>query len=281
VIGLRSAWPGLDWQGGEGGRVVSIYLVLILGAAVSARALWAQTPSSPLAFRQESNLPPQIKQPAPDLTPEMRGDILMARKMYREAIEMYSSAGLDSAIIANKVGIAYHQLMELDMARKNYERAIRLDPKYSEAVNNLGTIFYARKSYRKAVSYYNRALKLKPNSASIYSNLGTAQFARKKYKQALEAYDIALSLDPEVFEHRGTQGVLLQERSVEERAKFHFYLAKTYAKAGAIDRALVYIRKSLEEGFKERDKFQNEPEFAKLQDLPEFKQIMAAEPRVL
>jgi tetratricopeptide (TPR) repeat protein len=148
-------------------------------------------------------------------------------------------------------------------------------------VNNLGTIFYARKSYRKAVSYYNRALKLKPNSASIYSNLGTAQFARKKYKQALEAYDIALSLDPEVFEHRGTQGVLLQERSVEERAKFHFYLAKTYAKAGAIDRALVYIRKSLEEGFKERDKFQNEPEFAKLQDLPEFKQIMAAEPRVL
>lgn len=205
----------------------------------------------------------------------------MARKMYREAIETYSGAGLDSAIIANKVGIAHHQLMELDPARKNYERAIRLDPKYSEAVNNLGTIFYARKSYRKAVSYYNRALKLKPNSASIYSNLGTAQFARKKYKQALEAYDIALSLDPEVFEHRGTQGVLLQERSVEERAKFHFYLAKTYAKAGAIDRALVYIRKSLEEGFKERDKFQNEPEFAKLQDLPEFKQIMAAEPRVL
>ena len=256
--------------------MVSIYLVLILAAVV-----WAQAPSSPLAFRQENNIPPQVKQPAPDLTPEMRGDILMARKMYREAVEMYSTVGSDSAIIANKIGIAYHQLMELDLARKNYERALRLDPKYSEAVNNLGTIFYARKSYRKAVSYYNRALKLKPNSASIYSNLGTAQFARKKYKQALEAYDTALSLDPEVFEHRGTQGVLLQERSVEERAKFHFYLAKTYAKAGAVDRALLYIRKSLEEGFKERDKFQSEPEFAKLQDLPEFKELMAAEPRVL
>ena len=173
----------------------------------------------------------------------MRGDILMARKMYREAVEVYSTAGSDSAIIANKIGIAYHQMMELDLARRNYERAVKLDPKYSEAVNNLGTIFYARKNYRKAVSYYNRALKMKPNSASIYSNLGTAQFARKKYKQALEAYDTALSLDPEVFEHRGTQGVLLQERSVEERAKFHFYLAKTYAKAGAIDRALTYIRK--------------------------------------
>ena len=103
--------------------MVSIYLVLILAAVVWAR------PSSPLAFRQENNIPPQVKQPAPDLTPEMRGDIPMARKMYREAVEMYSSVGSDSAIIANKIGIAYHQLMELDLARKNYERALRLDPK--------------------------------------------------------------------------------------------------------------------------------------------------------
>jgi tetratricopeptide (TPR) repeat protein len=256
--------------------MVSMYLVLILAAAA-----WAQAPSSPLAFRQENNVPSQLTQPKPELTPEMRGDILMARKMYREAVEVYSTAGANSAIIANKTGIAYHQMMELDLARRNYERALKLDPKYSEAVNNLGTIFYARKNYRKAVKYYNRALKLKPNSASIYSNLGTAQFARKKYKQALEAYDTALSLDPEVFEHRGTQGVLLQERSVEERAKFHFYLAKTYAKAGVIERALTYMRKSLEEGFKERDKFQTEPEFAKLQELPEFKELMASEPRVL
>lgn len=241
-------------------------------------AAWAQDPTSPLAFRQEK---PRPAQPAATLTPEMRGDILMARKMYRDAVEMYSTAGLNSAIIVNKIGIAYHQMLELDLARKSYERAIKLDKKYSEAVNNLGTIHYARKSYRRAVSQYNKALKLKPESASIYSNLGTAQFARKKYKQALEAYDKALALDPEVFEHRGSHGVLLQERSVQERAKFHFYLAKTYAKAGAVDRALAYIRKALEEGFKERDKFQSEPEFAGLKDNVEFQQLMTLEPRVL
>ena len=68
---------------------------------------------------------------------------------------------------------------------------------------------------------------------------------------------------------------------MQERAKFHFYLAKTYAKAGAVERALLYIRKSLEEGFKERDKFKEDPEFAELQELPEFQQLMALEPRVL
>jgi tetratricopeptide (TPR) repeat protein len=111
--------------------------------------------------------------------------------------------------------------------------------------------------------------------------LGTAYFARKKYKEAFETYQQALKLDPDVFEHRSSYGVLLQERNVEERSRFHFYLAKTYAKSGMTDRALLYIRKALEEGFKERNKFLEDPEFASLKDNPEFKQLMAQEPRVL
>jgi tetratricopeptide (TPR) repeat protein len=253
------------------------------GILFVAVVCWAQSQTSPLAYRQENipAVPSNTGTARPPITPEMRGDIQMARKMYREAVESYSAADTRSAVILNKMGIAYHQMLELDLARRSYEKAVRADSKYSEAVNNLGTIYYAKKNYRKAVSQYNKALKLKPASASIYSNLGTAQFARKKYKQATEAYETALRLDPEVFEHRGTHGVLLQERSIAERAKFHFYLAKTYAKAGSIDRALAYIRKALEEGFKEREKFQKEPEFAKLQELPEFQQLMALEPRVL
>ena len=88
-------------------------------------------------------------------------------------------------------------------------------------------------------------------------------------------------MDPEVFEHRSSYGVLLQERSVEERAKFHFYLAKTYAQAGMNERALLYIRKALEEGFKERDRLKEDPEFAALQELPEFQELLSLQPRVL
>ena len=58
-------------------------------------------------------------------------------------------------------------------------------------------------------------------------------------------------------------------------------MAKMYAKQGANDRALLYMRKALEEGFKERDKFQKEPEFAGLKELPEFKELLTLEPRVL
>jgi len=219
--------------------------------------------------------------PQPDITAEMRGDIAMARKDYRLAIDHYTSIVPESHISYNKIGIAYHQLMELDTAAKFYRRAIKAKRDYPEAINNLGAVYYAQRSYRRAVGQYNRALKLTPNSASIHSNLGTAWFARKNYEKASIEYQKALALDPDVFEHRSANGVLLQERSTGERAKFHYYLAKTYAKAGSHERALQYMRKALEEGFKERKKFVEEPDFAALQQLPEFQELLTLNPRVL
>jgi tetratricopeptide (TPR) repeat protein len=215
-----------------------------------------------------------------NLSFEQRGDIFMARKMYREAVETYQQAPT-SAILANKIGIAYHQLTFLPQARKQYEKAQKLDTKYAEAINNLGTVHYAQKNYRKAISQYKKALQLTPNSASIHSNLGTAYFARKKYGDAFREYQTALSLDPEVFEHRNSHGVLLQERSVDERAKFYFYLAKTYAKSGNTERALLYIRKSIENGFKERTKFAEDSDFKAMQPLAEFQELLKLETRAL
>lgn len=235
------------------------------------------------AENRETAIPniPSPNPPKPALTEEMRGDIFMARKMYREAIETYQEGPADSAVLMNKVGIAYHHLLDFASAKRYYERAIKLNASYAEAINNLGTVYYATKSHRRAVKQYKKALKISPHSASIYSNLGTAHFARRKYKDAAEAYQKALSLDPEVFEHRGGQGILLQERSVEERAKFYFYLSKTYAQAGMSERALLYMRKALEEGFRDRKKFVDDPEFAALQEMPEFQQLLEMEVRVL
>jgi tetratricopeptide (TPR) repeat protein len=215
------------------------------------------------------------------LSIETRGDIFMARKMYREAIDVFREDKSKNAVIANKIGIAYHQMQQLDNARKSYEQAIRLKPDYAEAINNLGTVYYARKSFGRAIRYYQRALKYTPKSASIYSNLGTAYFARKKYKEAMETYQTALKLDPNVFENHGSYGVLLEERSVEERAKFHFHLAKLYAQTGRNELALQYLRKALEEGFKDKKKMEEDPDFQAMRDLPEFKELLALEPRVL
>jgi len=223
----------------------------------------------------------QAEAPKPVLSAESRGDIFMARKMYREAIEAFGEGSPKDPVLRNKIGIANHQLMQLDIAKKYYEQAIKLKPNYSEAINNLGTVYYASKSYRRAISQYKKAIKLAPDSASIHSNLGTAYFARNQIELATVEFRTALTLDPNVFEHHSSYGVMLQERSVAEKAKFHYGLAALYAQDGRSDLAIQYLRKALEEGFKERKKLTEDPAFASLRELPEFKELLTLEPRVL
>ncbi len=218
--------------------------------------------------------------PRPVLSTQERGDIQMARKMYRDAIETYKQAP-ESAVIWNKIGIAYHQLSEINNAQKAYERSAKLDPKFVAAINNLGTIYYSKKNYRRAIGEYKRVLRMSPDSASTVANLGSAYFARKQYELASDSYQKALALDPEIFESRGGTGTVVQDRTVGDRPTFFYYMAKNYAKAGRNEQALNYIRKALEEGFKERKKFTEEPEFSQLQSDPEFQKLMTLEPKVL
>jgi tetratricopeptide (TPR) repeat protein len=194
---------------------------------------------------------------------------------------MYREGPQDSPVLANKIGIAFHQLMQLELAKKNYQKAIKLNPKYSEAINNLGTIYYAEKKYGRAIGLYKRALRYSEGSASVYANLGAAYFAKRDFKQAMQWYEDALRLDPDVFEHHSTFGTIMQERTIEERATFHLYLAKMYAKSGSNDRALIYLRKALEEGVKDREKIPAMPEFAVLKTSAEFKQLMLENPKPL
>ncbi len=252
-----------------------------LAACISAALGFAQTGTITPNSMVDSTRAAQAETPKPVLSAESRGDIFMARKMYREAIETFSEGSPKDPVLRNKIGIAHHQLMQLDIARKYYEQAIKLKPTYSEAVNNLGTVYYATKSYRRAISQYKKAIKLAPDSASIHSNLGTAYYARNLLPLANEEYRIALKLDPEVFEHHSSYGSLLQERSVQDRAKFHYMMAAIYAQEGRNELALQYLRKALEEGYKDRKKLPDDPAFAGLRETLEFKQLLTLEPRVL
>jgi tetratricopeptide (TPR) repeat protein len=255
-------------------------IALLLAAA---SVCYGQTPANPLLDGTKAPVAAPVPPAKPDLPPETRGDIFMARKMYREAIDAFRQGSAKDPILLNKIGIALHQLTQLDNARKSYERALKLKPDYIEAMNNIGTVYYAKKSYRRAISWYEKALKVAPaesKSASIYMNLGTAWFARKKYDECTKAYQEAMRIDPEVFERHGNFGVMLEERTVEERAKYHFHLAKLYAHNQRAELAIQYLRKALEEGYKDK-KWAEVPEFAILKEMPEFQQLLVREPRVL
>jgi len=216
------------------------------------------------------------------LTQEELADILMARKEYREAAFSYKRlADQDptNAVFWNKLGIALHQQAELAGALKSYQQAVKVNPHYADAQNNIGTIWYQRKKFGKAVRAYERAIKLRNDMAVLYSNLGYAYFGEKKYGQSIASFRQALALDPQLFEHASSRGgSVLQDRSVSDRGRFYFLLAKSFAEAGNFDRSLLYLRKAKEEGYASMNDLKSDPSFSAMLKLPETQEILAPKP---
>jgi tetratricopeptide (TPR) repeat protein len=206
------------------------------------------------------------------LPPEARGDVLMAQRQYMGAIKAYRAVPTKSAVVWNKIGIAWQHLLATDEAKLNYERALRMKPNYSEAINNLGTIYYEKKNYKKAEKLYRRALKLMPNSATVYNNLGAAYFAQGKLRQGTKAYQAAFAIDPSVFSGASSEGISALG-STEQEARQNYCLAELFARAGMTDRAIEYLRKALDEGFRDRKRLMEDRNFSSLRNTAAFAEL--------
>jgi tetratricopeptide (TPR) repeat protein len=207
---------------------------------------------------------------------EERADIYMARKSYEDAVDYYyralKEAHFANPIAWNKLGIAYQQLQNYHASRKAYNQALRHQKNYAEALNNIGTTYFMQDKYGKSVKYYLRALKLNTNSAAYHVNLGTSYFHMKKYTESVEEYRAALKLDPEVFTKRSAFGTTVQTRGADP--EYYFYLGKVFASLGRADDAVRSLRRALEDGFKDRKRILNDPDFMKISQNPAYVELM-------
>ncbi|HLQ50118.1 MAG TPA: tetratricopeptide repeat protein [Terriglobales bacterium] len=229
----------------------------------------------------------KVEPPSPAATAqelEDSGDDLRTEKAFADALDYYHAAmaKADSAVLHNKVGITYLQMMRKNEAKREFERALKLNKEYAEPYNNLGALeYYFNHNYGKAIKQYQQAIKLKDDSASFYSNLGTAYFAQKKYEQAAQEYTKALALDPDIFERKSRGGISVQLAGTTDRAKYEYVMAKMYAGFGNLDRCLVYLRKSMEDGYSGINDVYKDREFATLRKDPRFAALMASRSKVL
>ena len=120
-----------------------------------------------------------------------------------------------------QLGYAYTALERTDEARAEYERAIALDPKMSEAFLNLG-ILLTDKDSAAAVAPLHRAVDLLPAQSRPRFLLGLAEERSGDIPAAVDSYESALRLDPRDIEtviHLGSLYVGLKRYS-EAETKF-------------------------------------------------------------
>ena len=223
--------------------------------------------------------PPSKDATAVDL--ETRADELHAQKLYFDAIDYYRAAlgklnaGSNQAKILNKICRTQLVMTRWHDGQKSCQQAIKADRKMPDPHNNLGVAYYEEKKYGPAIKEYHKAIDLDENSASFYSNLGAALFAKKSFDESAKAYGRALELDPDVFERSSRQGVQAQVPKPEDRARYDYTVAKLYAKMGFSDRSLEYLRKAMEEGYKDFKNVYKDQEFAELRKDKRFTELMA------
>jgi tetratricopeptide (TPR) repeat protein len=164
-------------------------------------------------------------------------------------------------------------------AKKSFEHSIRTDKNYANAYANLGVVYYQENSYAKSIRYYDKAITLDNDEAVFYNNRAASLFAKREFDRASADYAKAMELDPDIFDRTGRGGgVQARLPSPEDRAHYDYVLAKLYAKNGMADRSLHYLRKAMEDGYKDIKNVYKDGEFSEVRKDPRFAELMASKP---
>jgi tetratricopeptide (TPR) repeat protein len=219
--------------------------------------------------------------PAPGATPaelEQRGDELRTDKNYLDAVDYYQAAlkrEPRNTALFKKIGICQLMLQRYKEARKSFEQAIHADHKDAAAYNNLGVVYYAVHNYNGAIKQCEKAISLQNDVASYYNNMGAAYFGKRQFDKAVQNYSRAMQIDPDIFERTSRGGIQAQLPSPEDRARYDYVLAKLYART-VPERSLHYLKKAMEEGYKDINNVYKDNEFSDLRKDPRFTELMAA-----
>lgn len=103
-------------------------------------------------------------------------------------------------------------------AEVDYRKAIELNPRFTEAVYNLGNSLLMQQKFKEAMEQYDLASKMEKNKSKlsqIYHNMGVIFQAGRQYAQAVEAYKQALRNNPKDDETR--YNLALAQKLLEEQ----------------------------------------------------------------
>lgn len=127
-----------------------------------------------------------------------RGDALMELDRFNEATEAYLKAERLSRtpLAAFKRGVAQEKLGRRAEAETAYKAALKLDPDYGPAYNNLAFMLAAQPSRRDdALNWAKKAVAANERIASYHDTLGWVRQQRGEIDLARAAYGQALFLD--------------------------------------------------------------------------------------
>lgn len=115
----------------------------------------------------------------------------------------------------------YLRLNNLTLAQQHLYQALRLNPHYAEAYNNLGRIFYQQQRFQEARPQFEKALRLNADYLDAHYNLAHTFSQMNQFDQAVHHYKAVVALEPKHIGAHTNLGLLLFEAEDYEAAILH------------------------------------------------------------
>ena len=113
--------------------------------------------------------------------------------------EMIDEGKQAPAILAtahNNRGVAYKVKGDYDLALKDYDQAIQLNPNSASHYNNRGIIYRLKHDYDRAIADYDEAIWLKSDYVAAFYNRALAYTDKGEYDHALTDFGVVLQFNP-------------------------------------------------------------------------------------
>jgi type IV pilus assembly protein PilF len=101
----------------------------------------------------------------------------------------------DNVELNHQIAVVLRNLGQYDLSLKYFQRTLTLDPKFSEARNNLGTLYLLMEKWDQAIACFKEAVAdlLYKTPQYAYNNMGYAYYRKGDYDRAIESYRQALA----------------------------------------------------------------------------------------
>ncbi len=120
-------------------------------------------------------------------------------KQYDKAItDLKKAIGIDpkSYDAINNLGLYYSEAGDIPNAIKSLNESIKVNPKFDKAYYNLGNTYAKQGDYNKAIELYKKAIDIDPKYEDAYNNTGNSYAAMKDYANAIVYYKKVIEINP-------------------------------------------------------------------------------------
>ena len=137
-------------------------------------------------------------------------------------------------------GCLYLAKGDLQVAERDYSKAILLDKNHFEAYYNRGLVFFKMKKYTQAIRDFDNAIRLNSRDVDGYCNRGSSYFQLNRMDLALRDYNKGLKINPNDADLYYNRGIVFLEKGQKPEAMKDFQKA---ARLGH-SRAREYLKTS-------------------------------------